>query len=162
VQDIPASNTLYCAWDTSVSPFQLNQVFFKEWIFLHFKTLFVCKHSFHMLTQFSQGDIVLQPPASNLHSFLQEIECFFHSLEKGYFAQRLCSSHFKTLRDRQYSFSKLTHFKLLNKVLDLLSSNICGSPTRHIVFLPFIERGYFTRKWSCSHSKTLRDRWNSF
>jgi hypothetical protein len=91
-------------WNTSVSPFRLKRVFFKECMILHFKMLSVHKHSFHMLTQFSQGNNLLEPPASNLDSFLQEIECFFHSLERVNFAQRWYSSHFKTLRDRQYSF----------------------------------------------------------
>jgi hypothetical protein len=31
--------------------------------------------------------------------------------------------------------------KLLNKVLEPLSCDLCGSPTRHTVILPFIERG---------------------
>jgi hypothetical protein len=45
---------------------------------------------------------------------------------KGLFAQRWQSSYFKTLRDRQYSFWELTQFKLLNKVLDPLSCNVCA------------------------------------
>jgi hypothetical protein len=47
---------------------------------------------------------VLGPPAANLDICLQETECVFHSLEWAYFAQRWYASHYKTLRDRQYSF----------------------------------------------------------
>jgi hypothetical protein len=99
-----------------------------------------------MLTQFSQGNNVLEPPASSLDICLQEIEYFFHSLERVYLAQRWYSSHFKTLRERQYSFKKLTQFKVLNKVLDPLSCNVRGSLTSHTVFLPIIERGNFAPK----------------
>jgi hypothetical protein len=57
---------------------------------------------------------------------LQGKEGFFHSLEKGYFAQKLCSLHFKSLRDRQNAFQKLTQFSLLNQVLEPLAANIHG------------------------------------
>jgi hypothetical protein len=40
-----------------------------EW-FSHFKTLSDHKYSFHKLTQFSQGNKVLEPPASNIDGFL--------------------------------------------------------------------------------------------
>jgi hypothetical protein len=111
--------------------------YFSEWMFLHFKMLSVHKHSFHMLTLFSQGNNVLVPPASNLDICPKEIECFLHSLERGYLAQSWCSSPMKTLRGRQYSIKQLTQFTVLGKVLDRLASNINDSLTRDTVLLPF-------------------------
>jgi hypothetical protein len=56
------------------------------------------------LTQFSQGNNILDPPASNIDNFLTRDTVLFHSLEWGYFALGRCSSHFKSLRDRQHLF----------------------------------------------------------
>jgi hypothetical protein len=39
-------------------------------------------------TQFSQGNNVLDPAASNIDEFLKEKQCFFHSLEWRYFTRR--------------------------------------------------------------------------
>jgi hypothetical protein len=93
--------------------------------------------SFQKLTLFSQKNIVLCPPSSNTDSFLKHTQCSFHSLESSYFAQRWCSSHFKTLRDTQYSCYIVTEFLLLYKVL-----NTNGSLTRDKVLLPFTWKGY--------------------
>jgi hypothetical protein len=81
---------------------------------------------------------------------------------KGLLAQRWKCSHCQTLTDRQCSFWMLNQLKLLNKVLVHLSCNLCGSPTRHPVILPFIETGNFARKWSSSHFQTVSGRWSSF
>jgi hypothetical protein len=43
----------------------------------------------------------------------------------------------KTLRGRHYSFKQLNEFTLLNKLLDLLDSNINDSLTKATVLLLF-------------------------
>jgi hypothetical protein len=63
----------------------------------------------------------------------------------GCCAHRLCTSHIKSLKDRQYSFSKLAQFKLLNKVLDPLSCKVCGSAPGHRVILPSLLGQYCTK-----------------
>jgi hypothetical protein len=77
--------------------------------------------------------------------FLQEIECFFHSVERIHFAQRCCSSPMKTLRGRQHSFKMLTCFTLLNNVQDPLPCYINHSLPRGTVLLWFTwERRFCT------------------
>jgi hypothetical protein len=65
-----------------------------EW-FSNFKKLSDHKYSFHKLTQFSHGNNVLDFLLLTYMVFLQEIQCFFHSLERRYWTQRLCSSPLK-------------------------------------------------------------------
>jgi hypothetical protein len=97
---------------------------------------------------------VLYPPSLTLIVFLKRIQCSFHSLESGYFAQRWCPSHFKTLWDKQYSCYIVTEFSLLNKVLNSPPPNSNGSLTRDKVLLPFTWKSYLTQRYS--HFRPLK------
>jgi hypothetical protein len=76
------------------------------------------------------------------------------SLERGFSAQRWCSSPWK-LRGGQYSLKHLTEFTMLKKGLHPLASNINGSLTRAAVNTPFSSIGRFGKSWSFSPKKTL-------
>jgi hypothetical protein len=78
--------------------------------------------------------------------FVQEIQCFFLSLEWGYFAQRWCSSHMETLSVRQYSFQQVTQFSSGNKVLDPPASNNDSFLTKDTVLVPFTRMELFGTK----------------
>jgi hypothetical protein len=78
--------------------------------------------------------------------FLKQIECFFHSLERDYFAQSWCSSSMKTLRGRQCSFNQLTQFIMLYKLLDPFAASVNDFLTRATVLLPFTWKGWFWTK----------------
>jgi hypothetical protein len=69
--------------------------------------------------------------------FLHVIQIFFNSIVGSYFALSWCSSHFKTMEARQYSFHKLTQFSQGNIVLDPPASNTDSFLTREIVLLLF-------------------------
>jgi hypothetical protein len=83
VQDTPASNTLYCAIrykcfsiSSEVGTFhKVNDSPSKKK-----KPFSDHKYFFNKLSQFSQLNNVLEPPASNI-IFLQKTRCFFHSLD---------------------------------------------------------------------------------
>jgi hypothetical protein len=117
-----------------------------RWSFSPLETLRCRPSSFQKLTLFSQKNIVLYPPSSNTDSFLKHTQCSFDSLESSYFAQIWCSSHFKTLRDMQYSCYIVTEFSLLYKVLNSLTCNSNGSFTRDKVLLPFTWKGYLAER----------------
>jgi hypothetical protein len=77
------------------------------------------------------------------------------SLGTGNFAVKWCLCHFKSLRDRQYSFYNLTQFSLVSIVLDPLASNICGCLTRETGLVPFTWMQVLTQYWCSSHTETL-------
>jgi hypothetical protein len=93
---------------------------------------------------------------------LQELQCFFLSLERGHFAKSWCSSLMKTLRVKQYSFEQLRQYTMLKKVLDPLASNINDFLRRATVFLHSLERGYFAQSWCSPQMKTVTGRQCSF
>jgi hypothetical protein len=128
---------------------------------LHCQRLSLGKHSFHMLILLLQGNNLLEAPAANLDLCLQETVHVPLSWN-GLLAQRWNCSHCQTLTDRQCSFWMLNQLKLLNNVPEPLSCNLCGSPARHTVILPFIESGNLAPKGCSSHYQTVRGRWPSF
>jgi hypothetical protein len=91
------------------------------------KTLTGRQHSFQSLTQFTMPNKVQDPLACNINVFLQELQCFSHSLEWGNSAQRWCWASSKILRGRQDSFKEQTEFTILIKLADSLVSNIKDS-----------------------------------
>jgi hypothetical protein len=50
------------------------------------------------------------------------------------------------MRDRQYTFSKITQFTLLNNKVDHLGSNIDGVLKRETVFFLSLEFSNFTKR----------------
>jgi hypothetical protein len=96
----------------------LKCMFFKEWVILHCKRLLFGKRFFHMVTEWSQGNNALEPPAASLDICFQDREGIFHTFQMVSFAHSLYASHFKTLRGTQYTFQKLTQLQQWNKVLD--------------------------------------------
>jgi hypothetical protein len=57
--------------------------------------------------------------------------------------EMFCSSPMKTLRGRQYSFTQLTQFTMLNKLVAPFLSNMYDSLTRSTVLLPIPLRALF-------------------
>jgi hypothetical protein len=86
---------------------------------------------------------VIDSPGSNMHLSLTRDALLVPIIERGYFEQSWCSSLMKTLRGRQYSFKEQTQFKMLNKVLDPLASNINDSLPQATLCLPFTCMGQF-------------------
>jgi hypothetical protein len=81
--------------------------------------------------------MLLDPLVSNIQDSLRKTAVFLPFIKGGDFAQRLCSSHMKTLKVRHCSFQKLTEFTKLNKVKFPLAWNINASLIRAAVLLPF-------------------------
>jgi hypothetical protein len=82
------------------------------------------KYSFQKLTQFSQGNTVLDAAASNIDVFLERDMCFFNLAEQSYLEQ---NDHFFTLKTmifRMYSCQKLTQLSQGNNVVHAAMSNI--------------------------------------
>jgi hypothetical protein len=77
--------------------------------------------------------------------------------ERNDFAQRWCSSPMKTLRGRHNSLKQQTQFKILNKMLGPLASNINDSLTQAILHLPFTCREpFWTKVMFVTHENTER------
>jgi hypothetical protein len=136
--------------------------FAQRWYPSPMKTLTGRQYSLKQLTQFKMLNKVLDPIDSNINDFLTRATVFLRLLQRRYFAQSWCSSPMKMLRDSQYSFNQLTQFKMLNKVLDPLDSNINDFLTRATVFLHSLQRGYFAQRWCSSPLKTQTGRLYSF
>jgi hypothetical protein len=81
----------------------------------------------------------------------QKLHCIFLPVVWVHFQQRECFSCLKTLRGRQYSLKQQTQFKLQNKVLAPLASNMNDSLTEATLHLPFNCMGHF-HKGNVSHS----------
>jgi hypothetical protein len=62
----------------------------------------------------------------------------------------------KMLTGRQYSFNQLIHFKILNKVLDALASNINDSLTRATVLLHSLVGLFPTKLMFLTHENAER------
>jgi hypothetical protein len=107
--------------------------------------------------------MVLDPPASNMDSFHRRNKVLLSFTWKGLFCRRCCSSQFKTLTDRLYSFYKITQFSHLNNVPNPLAFNLYSSLTKDTLFLAFtFNWGYFAQRWCSLPMKTLRGRQYSF
>jgi hypothetical protein len=81
--------------------------------------------------------MVLDSSASNMGNFLRSNRVLLSFTCKGLFCTRLCSSQFKTLKDRLYFFYKITQFSRLNNVPDPLVFNLYNSLTKGTVLLAF-------------------------
>jgi hypothetical protein len=88
------------------------------------ETLKVRQRSSSKLTQFTMISKVQGPLACNINVSLTELQCFSHSHEWGYSAERWCCFSRKTVRSRQNSFKDQTEFTILTMLLDPLVSYI--------------------------------------
>jgi hypothetical protein len=95
------------------------------------KTLIGRHYSFEKLTQYSQGNNVLDAPSSNINGFLSRDTCVSsNQVNRPHLEQ---NEHFVTLKTqigRQYSSQKLAQFSQGNNVLDVPASNIDGCLSR--------------------------------
>jgi hypothetical protein len=103
------------------------------------------QYSFKKLSQFTMLNKLPSPVASNIHDSLTRATRNFPFACMGYFA-KLCSWPMKTLRGTQYSFTQLTQFTMLNKVVDPFLSNINDSLSNSTVLLPIPFRGLYCTK----------------
>jgi hypothetical protein len=127
-------------------PFTWMELFCTKWCSSHLKSLRSRQYSFHKLTQFSQENNVLDPPASYIQGFFTR-DTLVHSLTwRSNFVQSSCSSHMKTLKVRQCFFQKLTQFPQGNFVLQPPASHIDGFLTREIILVPFTWMEQFCTK----------------
>jgi hypothetical protein len=88
-------------------------------------------------TEFTILTMLLDPLVSNTKDSLTNLQFFCHLHVCSDFAQSLCSSPMKTLKVRQRSSLKFSHFLMLKKVQDPLAFNINASLKRAAVLLPF-------------------------
>jgi hypothetical protein len=144
------------ARDAVLHPFTWMWCFCKKVMFSPMKTLRGRHFSLKQQTQFTMLSTVLDSLASNINDFLRRAAVFFHSLERGYFAQSWFPHPWKCREGRQYSFQKLTQFTMFSKVLDPLAFNIYDSLTRATVLLPFTWMGWCCKKMKFSPIKRLR------
>jgi hypothetical protein len=77
LQDIPASHPLHLAMKYMCWSISSEVGIFQRLNVLHFKRRLFWKHSFHMLTQFSQGNNLLDAAASNIDGFLSRCHVFY-------------------------------------------------------------------------------------
>jgi hypothetical protein len=80
--------------------------------------------------------MLLDPLGSIIKDYLTNLQFFSNLFVSSDFAQSLCSSPTKTLKDTQRSSKKLTQFTMISKVQGPLSFNINASLTA-AVLLPF-------------------------
>jgi hypothetical protein len=80
---------------------------------------------------------VQDSPAFHKDSFLRRHRVLLSFTLKGLFYSGGGSSQFKILRERPYSFYKLTQLSVLNNVPDPLAFNLHSSLRRETVFLAF-------------------------
>jgi hypothetical protein len=94
----------------------------------------------------SQGNNVLDTPASNIDGFLYRDHVFLQLSEQAYLEQNETFSTFKTMIFSKYSFQKLTQFSQENKVLPAAATNIDGNFGGIHVFLQLSRTGLFGTK----------------
>jgi hypothetical protein len=94
------------------------------------KFLICRKYSCQKLTQFSQGNHVIDAAASNLGGFLWINTCVSSTLLNNLFGAYKPISTLKTIISRKHSFQKLTQFSRGNNVLDTPASNMDGFLSR--------------------------------
>jgi hypothetical protein len=79
--------------------------------------------SLQKLTQFSQGNNVLDAAHSNIHGFLFRDTCVSSPSKLAYLGQNEPFDTLKTIICRNYSFPKLTQFLQGNNARDAPDSN---------------------------------------
>jgi hypothetical protein len=112
--------------------FQLIRIslFGIKWTFLHLENLICRKYSFQKLTQFSQGNNVLDSPPSNIHGFFGEIHVVLQLNWIGLFRSKWGILPLKTLIGRKYAFLKFNQFSQGSNVLDIPISKLDGFLSR--------------------------------
>jgi hypothetical protein len=78
------------------------------------------------LTQFSQGNNVLEFKPSNIDGFYQRYLCLFNSAKQAYLEQRDPISTLKYWSWRKYSFQKVSQFSQVNNLLHAPASTTHG------------------------------------
>jgi hypothetical protein len=137
--------------DTVLLPFTLRGYFAQQWYSSPMQTLSGRQYSFKQVTQFSTHNRCMTLQLLTLIFPLQEMQAWFHSLERGVFAQSWCSSPMKTLIVRQYYFKQQTQFKMQNNVLDPLHLSLMVLLQETQCFFHSLERSYFAQSWCSLH-----------
>jgi hypothetical protein len=83
-------------------------------------------YTYQKLTQFSQGNNVLDAHASNTGGFLSEIHVFHHLNREGLLEKTEPISTLKQLSYRKYPFQKLNQLSQGDNMQDTAVSNIDG------------------------------------
>jgi hypothetical protein len=99
------------------------------------KSLCCRKYSLQKLTQYSQGNNVVDAPVSAQMIFFWDIHVFVRLSLIAYLEHNENFFALKTLIGRKYSFQKLSKFSKGNNVLDALASDTNGFLLRTHVFL---------------------------
>jgi hypothetical protein len=132
--------------------------FAQSWYSLPMKTLRGRQYSFKMLTQFSLLNNVLDPLACYINGSVQEVQCFFHSLEKDCFAQRYVINTWEAWEFGTLSLKSLVNSHCLTACQTLLLLTLMVLFQEMQCFLHSIQWGYFAQRWWSSPMKTLRVR----
>jgi hypothetical protein len=121
VLDAPASNTMIFFQEIHVF-LQLSSIclFGKKRAHIHLEKPTFRRYSFQKLTQFSQGNNVLDVLASTIHVFLWINTCVSSKHEWAYLEENEPISTLKILSCRMYSFQKLRQFSHEKNVLRCL------------------------------------------
>jgi hypothetical protein len=82
------------------------------------------KYSFQKLTQFSQGNNVLDAPPSNIDGFVSRVYVLLHFTWIGIFWTKWVFLPIENPVRRRYSFLQVTQFSQGNNVLDGPASNL--------------------------------------
>jgi hypothetical protein len=130
----------------------------QSWCSTHMKRLRGWQYSFKKLTQFSVGNIVVDPPVSNIDALLTREKVLVPLTWMELFAQRCFSSDMKILSGRQYSFQYVTEFSWGNNGQDISAFNTDCIAHKIHVFLHLVWSGYFSKIEWFSHFITLSDR----
>jgi hypothetical protein len=109
------------------------------------------KYFFEKLTQFSQGNNVLDATASTTNGFLLRETCFINLAEYPYLEQREPISTLKNTSGQKNSFQKLTQLSQGNNVLGASASNTYGFLSRDTVFLQLSLIGLFVANRAYIH-----------
>jgi hypothetical protein len=105
------------------------RLFGRKWAYHHLEISDLKKDFFQKLTQFSQGNNVLDSTALTHMLFFQEIHVFHKLCWVGLFGTEPIST-LKNPSCRKFSFQKQTQFSQGNNVLDVAASNTDGFPLR--------------------------------
>jgi hypothetical protein len=120
------------------------------------------KYSIHKLTEFSQGNNVLDTTAYNTHGFSARDTWLFITAEVPYLKPRELVSTLNHQSCRKYSFQKLTRFSQGSSVLDAAPSITDGCLYKILEFLQFSWTGLFGAKGAFPIFNTMTCRTYSF
>jgi hypothetical protein len=99
-------------------------LFGTKWAFLHLENYDLEEVSFQKLTQYSEGDNVLDHPPSKTDGCLGEIHVFRHLIWIGLVEEHKPNCTLKHLSCRAYSFQNVNQFSQKNNMLHSAASVI--------------------------------------